>query len=125
MYETADLRNKSKKKLCCWDEGDRLYHPYRASYDNHSKIEAEGVFVYGMLRHFTYVAGVFFYFPFFSSFLLLSTFFFSTLDIVSTWDWQVDIRTPAKKVMRTYLGGVTAYHNGEHMRHISWLLIHA
>lgn len=62
---------------------------------------------------------------FFLFFLLLSTFFFSTLDSVSTWDWRVDIRTPAKKVMRTYLGEVTAYHNGEHMRHISWLLIHA
>lgn len=98
MYETADLRNKSKKeKLCCWYEEKRLYRLYRASYDDHSKIEAEGAFVYGMLRHFTYVAGVFFFLSFLLFSLLLSTFIlFSTLDGVSTWDWQVDIRTPAK-----------------------------
>lgn len=100
MSETADLRDKSKNKtiVLLVRRGKGLCRLYRTNYDDHLKIEAEGAFVYGMLRHFTYVAGVFFSFLFlfllFS--LLLSTIFSPTLDSVSTWDWQVDIRTPAK-----------------------------
>lgn len=84
MCETADLRVKSQReKLCYWYEGRRLYRLYWASYDDHLKIEAEGAFVYGMLRHFTYVAGVFFPFLFSLLFcLLLSTF-------ISVLPWMV------------------------------------
>lgn len=111
MCESPDLRDKSQRenKIVLLVRREKALSPMRASYDDHLKIEAEGAFVYGMLRHFTYVAGVFLSFSFFSSSFCLCCYqhlFFlsSILDGVSTWDWLVDIRPPAKRVMRTCLG---------------------
>lgn len=68
-----------------------------ASYDNYCKIDGEGAFVYGMLRHFTYVAGVchFFFQIFFSYFALHS----SVLPMIvrGIWDWQAEEAAKGRK----------------------------
>lgn len=73
-----------------------------ANHDNYCKIDGEGAFVYGMLRHFTYVAGVFRFFFSFLSPILLYTLAVLPMIVGGILHWQAEEAAKGRK--RSFLG---------------------
>jgi hypothetical protein len=98
MCEIADLEETSRRGKNCaiGTEAEGLspiLGKLRRSFENRSR----GRVCIWHVAAFHVRSRSFPFFSFLSSFLFaFINIYFSTLDGVSTWDWQVDIRTPAK-----------------------------